>query len=130
MPFAVSPARVDKTRLVTNSVRHWWLGGIAHLCLFTAVPAFAAGAEDFAGLLQRADTVKSVDPGEFTRLLDHLHAQLTQLSLQQREHLQYLQGWRHAYAGNYAAAIPLLESIVDQSSNHAAGVFPPTRHGD
>ncbi|MDY6948136.1 MAG: GGDEF domain-containing protein [Pseudomonadota bacterium] len=83
----------------------------------TALPALAAGSEDFTGMLQRADAVKSVDPGEFTRLLDHLHAQLAQLSLQQREHLQYLQGWRHAYAGNYAAAIPLLESIVDQSSD-------------
>jgi diguanylate cyclase (GGDEF)-like protein len=113
----VSPAQVEKTRVVTDSVRHWWLGGIAHLCLLTALPALAAGADDFAGMLQRADAVKSVDPGDFTSLLDRLHMQLTQLSPEQREHLQYLQGWRHAYAGNYAAAIPLLESIVDQSSN-------------
>lgn len=68
-------------------------------------------------MLQRADAAKSVDPREFVRLLDDLHAQSDQLSIHEREHLQYLQGWRHAYAGEYAAAIPLLESIVDQSSD-------------
>jgi diguanylate cyclase (GGDEF)-like protein len=77
----------------------------------------AAGADEFAGLLQRADAIKSVDPAEFMRLLDRLGADLGQLSPPQREHLQYLQGWRHAYAGEYAAAIPLLEAIVDHSSN-------------
>lgn len=87
------------------------------LCLLAALPAFAAGPEDFGGMLQRADAVKSVDPREFVRLLDDLHAQSERLSTQQRDHLQYLQGWRHAYAGEYAAAIPLLESIVDRSAD-------------
>ncbi|MBL8268283.1 GGDEF domain-containing protein [Steroidobacter sp.] len=81
------------------------------------MPALAIGAEDFTGLLQRADAMKSVNPVEFVRLLDNLHEQQTQLSESQREHLQYLQGWRHAYAGEYAAAIPLLESIVDKASD-------------
>jgi diguanylate cyclase (GGDEF)-like protein len=93
------------------------LGGIAHLCLLTAAPLYAASAEDLGGMLQRADAVKTVDPSEFVRLLDGLHTQADQLSTQQRDHLQYLQGWRHAYAGQYAAAIPLLESIVDRSSD-------------
>lgn len=87
------------------------------MCLLTALPAFAAADEDFGGMLRRADAVKSVDPDEFTRLLDGLDAQSNQLSLQQRQQLQYLQGWRQAYAGNYVAAIPLLESVVDQSSD-------------
>ena len=117
MPIAVLPAQADQPRASSDSARHWLLGGIAQLCLLTAAPLFAAGPDDFAGMLQRADAVKSVNPSEFTRLLDHLHAQLSELSLQQREHLQYLQGWRQAYAGNYAAAIPLLEPIVDQSSD-------------
>lgn len=87
------------------------------MCLLTALPAIAVAGDDFAGLLHRADTVKSVDPDEFTRLLDSLDAQSKQLSLQQRQQLQYLQGWRQAYAGNYAAAIPLLEAVVDKSSD-------------
>jgi diguanylate cyclase (GGDEF)-like protein len=113
----VSPARAEKSRDLTDSARQWWLGGIAHLCLLVAVPALAAPSEDFTDMLRRADAAKSVDPVEFTRLLDDLDAQSSELSLQQREQLQYLQGWRQAYAGNYAAAIPLLESVVDQSSD-------------
>lgn len=113
----MSPARVDQSRTVSGAVRHWLLGGIAHLCLLTAAPLHAAGPEDFTGMLQRADAVKSVDPSEFVRLLDDLHTQADQLSAQQREYLQYLQGWRHVYAGEYATAIPLLESIVDRSSD-------------
>lgn len=85
------------------------------MCLLIAAPWPATLADDVAGKLQRADAVKSIDPAEFTRLLDELHAQTDRLSLSQREHLQYLQGWRYAYAGNYAAAIPLLESIVDKA---------------
>ncbi len=116
-----SPARAEKTTVDIDSVRRRVLGGIARLCLWVAClssgPALAASPDDFSSKLQRADAIKSVDPGEFVRLLDGLHEQQGQLSLQQREHLQYLQGWRHAYAGNYGAAIPLLESIVDQASD-------------
>ncbi|HEY0943269.1 MAG TPA: GGDEF domain-containing protein [Steroidobacter sp.] len=120
MPNA-SPARAENKAIDIDSVRRWALGGVARLCLWAAclvnAPALAAGPDDFADLLRRADAIKSVNPGEFVRLLDGLHEQQEQLSLHQREHLQYLQGWRHAYAGNYGAAIPLLESIVDNSSN-------------
>lgn len=117
----VSPAQVESSRDLKDSVRHRWLGGIAHLrllvCLLAAVPLLATSTEDFTGMLQRADALKSVNPVEFVRLLDDLHQQQSQLSEAQREHLQYLQGWRHAYAGEYATAIPLLESIVDQASD-------------
>lgn len=68
-------------------------------------------------MLQRADAVKTVDPAEFTRLIDQLQPQLDDLSAQQREHLKYLQGWRLVYAGEYAAAIPMLESLADEASD-------------
>lgn len=113
----MSLARAEQSRDLIHSARHWLLGGIAHLCWLTAVPALAAGSEDFGNLLQRAEAAKSVDPVEFTRLLDDLESKSSQLTPQQHDHLQYLQGWRHAYAGEYATAIPLLESIVDNSSD-------------
>lgn len=116
-----SPARAERTTVDHDSVRHRVLGGIAHLWLWAAclssAAALAAGPDDFSSLLRRADTIKSIDPGKFVRLLEDLHEEQDRLSLRQREYLQYLQGWRHAYAGNYGAAIPLLESIVDRSSD-------------
>lgn len=121
MSIAVSPSRVERASAVLDSVRRRWLGGIAHLFLWISclsiAPAPAAGSDDLADRLRRADAIKTVDPGEFVGLLDGLHAEQEQLSSEQREHLQYLQGWRYAYAGNYDAAIPLLEGIVDQSSD-------------
>ncbi|WP_129641038.1 sensor domain-containing diguanylate cyclase [Peristeroidobacter agariperforans] len=113
----MSPAPAEQAPIRNDSVRHWLLGGIACLCLFAGGPLLAADGEDFAAMLQRADAVKTVDPAEFTRLIDQLHAQLDNLSGQQREHLQYLQGWRLAYAGEYAAAIPMLESLADKASD-------------
>lgn len=113
----MSPERAEQTGVRTDSVRHRLLGGIACLCLGSAAPSFAAQTEDFATTLQRADAVKSVDPHEFTQLIDQLHAKVDALSTQQREHLQYLQGWRLAYTGSYAAAIPVLESLVDKASD-------------
>jgi len=114
---AVSPAPAEQAIVRNDSVRHWLLGGIACLCLFAGGPLLAADGEDFAAMLQRADAVKSVDPAEFTRLIDQLQAQVDDLSGQQREYLQYLQAWRLVYAGEYATAIPMLESLVDQASD-------------
>ncbi|MBM0103640.1 GGDEF domain-containing protein [Steroidobacter sp. S1-65] len=100
-----------------GSVRHWLLGGLAHLCLLTAAPSLAAESPDFAAMLQRADAMKSVDPTEFVRLLEDLREQADRLTPQQRDQLQFLQGWRHAYAGEYTAAVPLLEAVVERSSD-------------
>lgn len=116
----MSPGRAERSRGVIGSARHELLGGIAQLCLLCLLigaPPCAAAAEDIGGMLQRADAIKSVDAGEFTRLLDGLDARASQLSSQQLDHLRYLKGWRHAYAGQYAAAIPLLEAIVERSSD-------------
>lgn len=107
----------EQKAATANYVQRWVLGVIANLWLFAALPVFAAGPEGLAGMLQRADSVKSVDPAEFIRLLKLLDGESQHLTLAQQEHLRYLQGWRHAYAGNYAAAIPLLESIVESSNN-------------
>lgn len=117
VPIIVWPAQPEEKPATAHSARRWVLGGIANLWLSAALPVFAAEPEELAGMLQRADTVKSVDSAEFTRLLDLLHRESHQLSPTQQDHLRYLQGWRLAYAGDYATAIPLLESIVDGSTD-------------
>jgi diguanylate cyclase (GGDEF)-like protein len=117
MASAVSPAPAKQATVRNDSVRHWLLGGIACSCLSAGGSLLAANSEDFADMLQRADAAKSVDPADFTQLIDQLQAQRDDLSGQQREHLQYLQGWRLAYAGEYAAAIPMLESLADEASD-------------
>lgn len=68
-------------------------------------------------MLQRADAAKTVDPAEFARLTDQLQAHLEELSDPQRELLKYLQSWRLVYAGEYANAIPMLESLADEASD-------------
>lgn len=113
----MSPGRSEQSSSVIASARHGVLGGIALLCLLAGASSLAAPADDPGGLLQRADAIKTVDPGGFARLLDKLQAQAGELSQHQRDHLQYLKGWRHAYEGQYAEAIPLLKSVVDGASD-------------
>jgi diguanylate cyclase (GGDEF)-like protein len=113
----VSPGRSEQSGSVIASARHGVLGGIALLCLLAGAPSLAAQADDADGLLQRADAIKTVDPVGFASLLDKLQAEAGELSQHQRDHLQYLKGWRHAYEGQYAEAIPLLKSVVDGSSD-------------
>lgn len=68
-------------------------------------------------MLQRADTARTVDPVKFSELLQTLEQESQQLTSGQRDHLRYLQGWRHAYAGDYAKAIPMLESLVESAED-------------
>ena len=93
------------------------LGGIVYFCFLAATPAMAAEPNELARLLERADAIKSVSPAEFRQSLQTLNRQSQQLTSGQRNHLTYLQGWRHAYAGHYAKAIPLLESLVENAED-------------
>jgi diguanylate cyclase (GGDEF)-like protein len=93
------------------------LGGIVFAWLFAAAPAPAAEPAELTELLQRADAVKSVKPTEFGQLLQTLEHESPRLTTGQRDHLRYLQGWRHAYAGDYAKAIPMLESLVENAED-------------
>lgn len=117
MPLSVLPPLVERSAAIGRSAHHWLLGGLLHLSFICAAPALAAEAADSAALLNRADTLKSVQPIEFGRLVDQLQAHPELLSAPQQDHLRYLQGWRYAYSGDYGAAIPLLESIVDTAAD-------------
>ena len=83
---------------------------------------FAAGAlaltpQEAQELLHRADSLKSSSPTEFVVLLEQLDAQAQDLSPIQQQYLTYLKGWQAAYAGDYEHAVPLLQSIMDRSSD-------------
>ncbi len=61
--------------------------------------------------------MKSSDPAQFERLMERLDAQAGTLSQLQHQYLSYLKGWQFSYAGDYARAVPLLQSIIDQSKD-------------
>jgi diguanylate cyclase (GGDEF)-like protein len=89
-------------------------GGLAVVC---AALATAALAQDTNQLLRDADAVKTSDPARFTQLLQQLDAEPGALSQVQQQYLGYLKGWQAAYAGDYARAVPLLQSIIDKSAD-------------
>jgi diguanylate cyclase (GGDEF)-like protein len=90
-------------------------GVLALLCAFLAGAALALTSQEADQLLRRADEVKGVNPTEFSTLMGQLDEQSATLSTAQQQFLQYLKGWRSAYAGDYARAIPPLEQIIEES---------------
>ncbi|HTJ18327.1 MAG TPA: GGDEF domain-containing protein [Steroidobacteraceae bacterium] len=90
-------------------------GVLAVLCAFLAGAALALTSQEADQLLHRADEVKGVNPTEFSTLMGQLDEQSATFSPAQQQFLQYLKGWRSAYAGDYARAIPPLEQIVQES---------------
>lgn len=93
------------------------LGGLGFLCAVLASAALALSTQEADQLLNRADDVKGVDPAQFSTLMRQLDAESATLSPSQQQFLQYLKGWRSAYAGNYAQAIPPLETIIQEASD-------------
>ena len=92
-------------------------GGLAVVCALFAAGALALTSQEADQLLHEADGLKSSDPTQFARLLQQLDSQTGTLSQAQQQYLSYLKGWQFAYAGDYARAVPLLQSIIDQSKD-------------
>ena len=90
-------------------------GALGLLCALLATCAVALTSPEAEQLLHRADNVKGVNPAEFTALMRQLEQQSATFSKPQQQYLQYLKGWRSAYAGDYAQAVPLLESIMHEA---------------
>ncbi|NII55298.1 GGDEF domain-containing protein [Luteibacter sp. SG786] len=86
------------------------------LCGHAAV-AFAQlqPGEDATATLARADANKTSDHQHFVDTLVRLENDSTRLTEKQRAHLQYLEAWQVAYAGDYDAATPLLETVAGSS---------------
>ncbi|MGH8236296.1 MAG: tetratricopeptide repeat-containing diguanylate cyclase, partial [Steroidobacteraceae bacterium] len=87
------------------------------LCALFAAGALAFTPQEADQLLRHADDLKSSDPTQFAQLLQQLDPQASTLSPDQQHYLAYLKGWQAAYAGDYARAAPLLQSIVDESKD-------------
>ena len=77
--------------------------------------AAAMSGTDFGNRLQRADEIKTSHPERFAAELASLRAQSSQFTMQQQQYLQYLQGWRNAFDGDYPRAIVTLEGLVDDA---------------
>ena len=90
-------------------------GGIGVLCALLATCALALTPQEADRLLHQADNVKGLNPAEFTARMRQLEEQSASFSRPQQQYLQYLKGWRSAYAGEYAQAVPMLESIMQEA---------------
>jgi diguanylate cyclase (GGDEF)-like protein len=98
-----------------HAARRLASGAVALLCALLAGAALALTSQEADQLLRRADEVKGINPTEFSTLMGELDEQSATFSRTQQQFLQYLKGWRSAYAGDYARAIPPLEQIIEES---------------
>ncbi|HXP01090.1 MAG TPA: diguanylate cyclase [Luteibacter sp.] len=96
--------------------------GVAIVLLTLAMHAGAALAqlkpgEDATATLTHADATKTSSHPEFVETIARLGRDAPRLTAPQRDHLRYLEAWQVAYAGEYEAAVPLLETVIGSSSN-------------
>lgn len=105
--------------VVSSSLR--WLrcaGGFVLLAMLVGAVCVAETIpNDPTLLLAQADSVRTSDHPAFVRLLKQLDRDSATLSARQHTYLRYLQAWELAYQGKYAAATPVLHSIVAESTD-------------
>ncbi|WP_077445665.1 diguanylate cyclase [Rhodanobacter sp. C05] len=91
----------------------------AFLLLFVAgaVAATAPVSNDPAQLLRQAENVEPSNHAVFDELMGRLDKVATRLSPQQKLHHRYLLARQIAFAGNYAAALPSLTALADQTAD-------------
>lgn len=106
---------VHFAKLRRNKLARLVPGGIAIPCALFAACALALTSQEADQLLHEADAVKTLDLQHFERTIQQLDGQPGSLSEPQQQYLTYLKGWQLSYAGDYARAVPLLQSIVEQS---------------
>ncbi|HTE39483.1 MAG TPA: tetratricopeptide repeat-containing diguanylate cyclase [Steroidobacteraceae bacterium] len=100
-----------------NAVRQALLRGVALLGLFFLWQSVADDASTASQMLMRADSMKSANYGQFVKLMGELEGKSNVLSGPEQLHQRYLQGWQAAYTGDYAKAIPILESTIRDSQD-------------
>ncbi len=110
----------DCLRATIRAVRFGCVQAIVcAVLLFCCGAAGAAGTaqEDVAGLLRRADDIKSANYAEFTNILGRLDAKRGDLSPQQRAHLDYLKGWQLAYVADFDKALAALAVVARETDD-------------
>lgn len=90
-------------------------GGVGFLLLAFAQASLALQPDEAAGLLQKADRIKTAEPAEFTALLSSLAAQLNELTPPQQEAVRYLQAWKSLYDGQYDIALSRLQAMIRET---------------
>jgi len=85
------------------------------LVLALGAAACLAAPENADKLLERADDIKTADNIAFNHLLLQLRGM--QLAPAEQVRLRYLKAWQLAYSGDYAAAIPELNAVVEQAED-------------
>lgn len=95
----------------------WVFTCCVFLLLFAAgaVAAIAPVSDDPSQLLRQAEDVEPSNHAVFNELMGRLNKVATTLSPRQKLHLRYLEARQIAFAGNYAAALPSLTALADQS---------------
>jgi diguanylate cyclase (GGDEF)-like protein len=89
--------------------------GIVLVSVTSLTYGATAPATDADALLQRADTIKTSNPGEFANILKSLEAQSASLSPTHQALVRYLRAWREAYTGQYERAIAILRPLIAAS---------------
>jgi diguanylate cyclase (GGDEF)-like protein len=89
---------------------------LATLFLGLALANVSDSAEP-AQLLKQADIIKTSNHAEFLQIMSRLGGHASKLSPEQRFYLSYLQGWQVAYTGDYGAAVPLLNAVIEKSND-------------
>jgi diguanylate cyclase (GGDEF)-like protein len=73
--------------------------------------------EDAEAALATADAIRTSDHPTFLTMLARLDRAREQMPAPARLHLDYLDAWQTAYAGDRARATPMLRAIIDRSTD-------------
>ncbi len=93
-------------------------GGVVLLAMLMGAVCVAEPVpNDPARTLKQADSLRTSDHPAFVLLLKQLERDSGTLSAPQHTYLRYLQAWELGYQGKYAAATPVLHSIVAESTD-------------
>ena len=68
-------------------------------------------------LLDQADSIKTSDHAKFVLIMERLGDSTTKLSPEQQLYLRYLNAWQSAYRGDYDTAIPMLNAVIEKSTD-------------
>ncbi|MFO1494099.1 MAG: GGDEF domain-containing protein [Lysobacterales bacterium] len=77
----------------------------------------SAAADDIDGRLQLAEAHKRTELALFASELDALDALKGRLNPRQAEHLAYLRAWQRTYAGDFEAAVPQFQRIIESGED-------------
>lgn len=90
---------------------------LAWILCCTPLPSTAAHPAGIAQQFNQAESLRLTDNAAFVRLLKTLDAERTEMTPNERWHLQYLEGWQKVIQGDYATAAVQLRQIITQASD-------------